>query len=138
MTVAEVAERVTLLEPRIVLMLEVPNGTEETFAILLERARELGADFDRWAMVVDLTQVIERPRGRYLEMIRRESIVKVGLPGQPIVMTLIQPGSAFMRTVLGFVLGRMSSLVSVYPTREAAIAASRDALAGREHPRHAK
>ena len=139
MTVAEVAGRVSVLESGLLLMREVPNGTEETFEILLESANLLAADFDRWAMVVDLSEVTERPRGRYLEMIRRESIGKIGKDGQPIYMAAVQPGNAFMRTVLSFVLGRMSQLVSVHSTRDAAVAACRDALAsGKAHARPAK
>jgi len=139
MTVAELEARISLIEPSLVLMREVPNGTAETFEVLLARAAELGADFDRWTMVVDLSEVTERPRGRYLEMIRRESIGKIGKDGEPIYMAAVQPGSAFMRTVLSFVLGRMSTLVSVHATREGAIAACRDALvSGKGHARPAK
>ena len=136
-TVAELEERCTVVEPGIVLLREPPNNTLETYEVLLERAFVLGKQFDRWAMVVDLTEVTERPKGRYLEFIRESSINHLGNPGHPLHLATTQPGSAFLRSVLGFVLGRMSRRTSVHPTREAAIGACRSALAQQEHVRDA-
>jgi len=139
MTVAELEARVALLEPRVVLMREVPHATAETFAVLIDRARELGSQFDRWVMIVDLSEVTERPRGHYLQMIRRDVLSKVGPAGPIIYLSVVQPGNAFMRTILGFVLGRVSRHITVHGNREAALAACREALADSpEHSRQAK
>lgn len=137
-SVAELLPRCAILEPGIVLQREPPHNTLDTYDVLVERVFELAKDFDRWALVVDLSEVTERPKGRYLERIRERALSDLDTPGHPIHLAITQPGSIFLRTVLGFVLGRMSRHTSVHPTREAAISACRNALAAREeHLRNA-
>ena len=118
-TVSELRARCSVLEPGIVLMRETPNGTADTYEVLIARCNELGARFERFAVVVDLTDLNVRPRGRYLERIRES------LRGPAVHFAVTQPGSPFLRTVLGFVLGRVSPLTSVHPNLEAALAAAR-------------
>jgi hypothetical protein len=118
-SVSELRARCSMLEPGIVLMREAPNGTAETYEVLIARCNELGAQFEQFAIVVDLSDMNVRPRGRYLERIRQ------ALHGPAVHYAVTQPGNAFMRTVLGFVLGRFSSRTSVHPDREAALAAAR-------------
>lgn len=135
-TVGELWDRCFVNEPGIVVLREPPFNCAETYEIQLERAIELGAKFSRFALVNDLTDVTERPRGRYLELIRRESIGRLGEPGRPLHLATTQPGSALLRRVLAFILGRMSRRTSVHATREAALAACRAEMANDES-RHA-
>jgi hypothetical protein len=102
---------------------EVPHGTAETYEVLLARALEIGGDIGRFALVVDLTEVSERPRGRYLEAIRRSIDL-------PVHLAVTQPGNAFLRGVLRFVLARISGHTSVHATLEGAIDAAKAALQG--------
>ena len=99
--VGALRKRVSILEPGIVLLREAPNGTYETYSVLLERAKELGRGFDDYALVVDLSEATERPRGRYLELIRRSS-------DEPVHVALTQPGGGLLRAALRFVIGGFS------------------------------
>src|SRR5262245_15776092 len=98
-TVTEIEARCVVLEPGIVLMREVPNGTAETYDVLIRRCNQLGAEFERFVILVVLTDVTERPKGRYLASIRQS------LRGPAAHFAVTQPGSSFLRTVLRFVLG---------------------------------
>src|SRR5262245_7282529 len=131
-TVAELHARCSVVEPGVVLLREVPNNTVDTYEVLIDRAFEIGVEFDRWTMVVDLSEVTERPKGKYLALIRERSINPLGSPGAPVHLATTQPGSIFLRAVLAYVLGRMSPRTSVHPTRDAALAACRTALARAE------
>lgn len=119
LTVSELEARCEVLEPGIVLMREVPHGTAETYDVLIRRCNGLGAQFERFVIVVDLSEITERPKGRYLSAIRE------ALAGPAVHYAVTQPGSAFLRTVLRFVLGRISDRTSVHPDREAALAVVR-------------
>src|SRR5687768_12806639 len=50
-TVAELHRRCAILERGIVLYHEIPDGTPETFEVMLERVYELGAQFECFAIV---------------------------------------------------------------------------------------
>jgi hypothetical protein len=122
LTVAELHRRCSVVEPGIVLMREIPGGTAQALRVMSERVRELGRPFGAFAVVVDLTEVDMRPKGDYLVAIR-ESVV------EPAHTALTQPGSAFMRGVLRFVMGFLSNKASVHATIDEAVARARAALA---------
>lgn len=128
-TVAELEARCSIIEPGIVLLREPPHNNADTFEVVLDRTWQLGTQFDRWACLTDLSETTERPTGRYLQTIRRRCIAKLGQPGEPLHIAIVQPSSTFLRSVLGFVLGRMSEHATVHATRDAALKACRDALA---------
>jgi hypothetical protein len=120
-TVAELEARVSLLEPALVSMREVADGTAETYEVMIARALELARPFGAFAMVVDLTEVTKRPRGRYLQMILHSI-------EDPVHIAVVQPGNLFLRGVLRFILARMSNRTSVHATRDAATAVARAQL----------
>ncbi len=53
-SVAELRARVTLAEPGITVLRELPVGAPETLIAMTQRARELAEPYENWAMVVDL------------------------------------------------------------------------------------
>ncbi len=122
MTVRELYDRVEVLEPGIIMIREVQNGTGGTFGTMLERCLELAKPFERFAIVVDLTEVSVRPKALYLDEIRRAMEAGVHL-------AVTRPDNAFLRVVAGFVLARFSAKTSSHDTREQAVAACREALA---------
>lgn len=136
-TVGELWDRCFVNEPGIVVLREPPHNCAETYEVQLTRAIELGAKFPLFTLVNDLTDVTERPRGRYLELIRFESIGRLGQPGRPIHLATTQPGSALLRRVLAFILGRMSARTSVHATREEALARCRKEMLAAEDARRA-
>jgi hypothetical protein len=133
-SVADLEARCSVVEPGVVLVREIPNNTAEAFEVLMECARELARPFERWAMIVDLTETTERPKGRYLEIIRSE-IRRTGSVGTPFHTGAIRPSGAFLRTVTRFVIERMSPHVTIHGSRPSALAACRDALRAAEAQR---
>ena len=125
MTVAELEARCSVLEPGVVLLREVANGTAETYEVMTDRAIELGSQFGRFALVVDLEDVSVRPKAGYLEQIKRSMVVAEHL-------AVTQPRSAFLRIVAGFVIARMSSKTSSHDSIAAATVACRRALRAAE------
>lgn len=120
-SVAELQARVEVLEPGIILLREVANGTGDTYRVMVDRVIELGAAFDEFAIVVDLTDVSVRPSGRYLEQIRRSMKASVHL-------AVTRPRSAFLRVVADFVIARFSNKTSSHDSIESAVATCRARL----------
>jgi hypothetical protein len=121
-TLADLRARCSVLEPGIVQMREIPNGSVDAFIFMVDHCYTLGAAFDRFAFVIDLAEATVRPSGKYLEEIWR------GFRRGAIHHAYIQPGSGFMRAVLRFVLGRAKANTSVHGTQAEAIAAARRAI----------
>lgn len=117
-TVGALHARCSVIEPGIVLMREIPDATAEAFDVLFARSCELGSAFERFVIVVDLSEALERPKGAYLEAIRRS------FDGPAMHHAVTQPGRALMRIVVGFVLSRMTDKSSVH----ASVAAATDAM----------
>jgi hypothetical protein len=67
---AELRGRVWLVEDRVFMMSEVPVQTAFTVDVLFDRLEELAAGLDRFAYVVDLSQV-RRPDARVRERLRQ-------------------------------------------------------------------
>src|SRR4030095_8817725 len=68
-TVGELHARCTLLEPGIVCIRHPSHGSAETFTLLVKRAIHLAKPSSRFAIVNDLTESKQRPRGEYQEAI---------------------------------------------------------------------
>jgi hypothetical protein len=121
-TIRELHERCVILDAGVILMRELPFSTVETFDIMLDRCYELGASFDRFTMVVDLSENTVRPKGRHLEHIWR------AFGRGAVHHAFVPPGTAFLKIVLQFVLNRIQRNVSVHPSRAEALAHCRRAL----------
>lgn len=123
-SIEELEARCSVIEPGIVLLREVPYNTADTYEALSRRARALGASFERYALVIDLSEATERPKGRYMDLIRAQ----FAAADAPVHLATNQPGSAFLRTVAAFVLARASKNTSTHATLEEATAAARARL----------
>lgn len=71
MTVRELRERVTAVEPSIVILEEVDGQTVEGAEITLGRITELVRDVGPFAIIVDLQRVPSRPASDYRECMER-------------------------------------------------------------------
>jgi hypothetical protein len=125
-TVAELHRRCAVLEPGIVLYHEIPDGTAETFEVMLERVYELGAQFERFAIVIDMTESTTRPRGRHFELILR------ALKRGAIHHAGVQPGRELLRQVNNFIMKRINRDISLHGSRAEALQAAQTALARRQ------
>lgn len=123
-SVGELQARCRVVEPGVVYFLEIPNGTVEAFEVSMETLRDLAKDFERFVVLVDLTEA-SRPRPDLIEYIIR-CIQTVGIH-----WCAIKPGNRFMRSVIQFVVARMAgvrSRVTLHESMDDALAAARTAL----------
>jgi hypothetical protein len=100
-TVGELHSRCTLLEPGIICIRHPSFGSAETFTLLVERAVELARPSQRFAIVNDLTESKQRPRGAYQEAII-DMASSVGVH-----WANVWPSSAFTRVVARFIGARL-------------------------------
>lgn len=100
-TVGELHARCTLLEPGIICIRHPSFGSAETFTMLVERAIELANPSTRFAIVNDLTETKQRPRGAYQEAII-DMASSVGVH-----WANVWPSSAFTRVVARFIGARL-------------------------------
>jgi hypothetical protein len=127
-TLADLRKRCRLLEPGIVYVRQLPKGNVDTLAALMDTARELGEPFSTYALVNDLTDTAERPRGAYYEAIMTAA-TSIGIH-----WASVWPSHPFTRVVVRFMLARLkryrASKVtwSFHENLEAATAACRAAL----------
>jgi hypothetical protein len=131
-TVRQLHARITILEPRIVVWQEIPDGTVETLAIMGQRMEELGQGFDRFCLLVDLA---DAKRGSttaaYREAIPRYfNSLKRRLDGRLRHIAVAFEHNLVARTVTQFLIGRMVDVpISVHKNRALAIAVIHEALA---------
>jgi hypothetical protein len=116
----ESSSRCWAQERGIVVLREVARGSAEQYTKLCERAFELGGEWERFALVLDLSDMASRPRGAYLQALR-DSLLK------PIHLAVVQPRSVMLRIVAGFLFGRMPR-VSIHSSFEAALVSARAAV----------
>ena len=100
-TVGELHARCTLLEPGIICIRHPSHGSAETFTLLVERAIQLAKPSTRFAIVNDLTESKQRPRGTYQEAII-DMASSVGVH-----WANVWPSSAFTRVVARFIGARL-------------------------------
>jgi hypothetical protein len=121
-TVADLHGRCSVVEPGVVLLREVANATAETCDVLIEHSLALGQAFDPFVLVIDLSEVTERPKNRYLEIIRRRL-----LDGRA-YLAVTQPRTAFLRTVVRYMLATKRARSSLHSSVDEAIEAARARL----------
>ncbi len=114
-----------MLAPGIVLIRDYPHASAETWAFQAEVAAELGALYEPYVVVLDVSEAKGRPKGRHLETIRStwRDVLK------PAYVAAVQPGSVLMRSVLRFILATLTRKCSVHATLEEALVVAKSALA---------
>ena len=122
---AELRRRVTQIDDRLVLLVEVPVQTPFTLDVLFDRLEELAAGLDRFAYVVDLSGV-RRPDARVRERLKQ----RVARINRRLVHAgLVVGGNAVIRAVAkltAFSIGFRS--FSFHKTVDEALEACRRAL----------
>lgn len=115
-------ERVTVVEPGIVMLNELQQGTRETLHQFGEIMREKANGFERYVHLVDLSNVAI-PSAEY-----RETIVE-WMKLQPCVHTcFVQPGFIVVRVALRFMIGRAGTSMSIHASLDEAVVAARTYL----------
>jgi hypothetical protein len=134
-TVGELQRRCKLLEPGIVHIRHPSHGSADTFNLLVDTAVALAAPFKQLAIVNDLTESKQRPRGAYQEAI----IKRCNTDG--LHWANVWPSNAFTRVVAQFILARLmrrgskSTIVwTFHDNVDAALAAARATLAKASSP----
>ena len=128
----DAAARITLEEPGIVCIRELPNGSYDTTAVMVEEAHRYANQFENVAIVIDITETPERPKGR-----RKEKIMEL-LDVGALHFAFVQSTNVLFRSVLRFFIARMEQQTSVHKSVEDAFATARRAIeeaggAGEKH-----
>lgn len=102
-TVAELRERVRVVEPGIVCIREIPDSTGEAFTVLAKIGAELGQEFDDFVTIIDLEDATARPD---------PAMVKAIVDAETYLGTYtvaIRPVSKVIRAILRFVTARVNT-----------------------------
>ncbi|MCA9625778.1 MAG: hypothetical protein KC731_42440 [Myxococcales bacterium] len=97
----ELRARVSVLEPGVVMVREIPEATADTFRFEMEVARELGRAFSEYVLIIDLAEAT-RPRPDVIEEII-EGNRDVGVQ-----WCVVQNTSRIMAAVTRFVLSKLA------------------------------
>jgi len=99
-TVAQLRERVSVVEPGIIRLREIPDSNAEAFTVLAKIVGEKSKDFDVHISIVDLGEATARPDPAMMK-----AIVDSGaLLGDCTIA--VRPTSAVIRAILRFVTNR--------------------------------
>jgi hypothetical protein len=131
-TVRELRSRVSLHEPRIVLLREVEGGTRETLDLIGETILELTRALPAWGMVVDLADAVGNPTADYRSYIPQFFTALHGQSGGRLRQVAIAfVGNPVARVVTQFVMSRFTRVpVSIQKNRAQAIDVVRRTLQG--------
>ena len=126
-TVGELRKRCYVASPGIIVLGEPPYNTGDSYRVLVEAAKELGRQFGRYTIIVDCTDVTERPKGEYMDCINDQ--IRASDGGAVVHWCLVNPSNPFLRAVMRFLLGRLhGSRVSVHEAVPRAIDRAREEL----------
>ena len=116
-TVGELRQRVSLLEPGILQVREVPDSNAEVFGALVDIASEMSADIEDCVVIMNLTEATARPDPPMMKEIMR-SAKTLGIHGAS-----VKPSNAIVKAILKFVLARAAgaTTISLHDTVEEAL-----------------
>jgi hypothetical protein len=89
------------MEPGLVRIRHPSHGSAATFTVLVERAVELAAPFKHFAIINDLTESTQRPRGDY-----QEAILDLA-SSTGVHWANVWPSNGFTRIVARFIAARL-------------------------------
>jgi hypothetical protein len=130
MTVRYLRERVTLAEPNILLLCEVPDGTAETLGAIGTKIDELIKGLDRFGVVVDLADATGSSTAEYRKYVP-DFFMKLNAKtgGALKEVGVIFYGNPLLRVVTKFFMGRLSGVtMTVHKNRQLALDAVRAAV----------
>ena len=119
-----VRSRVVEAERGVFVIRELNDGTVDTWLMMVGRLHELTAQVDRWAVILDLTEVPGRPKGEY-----REAISSSLQQFEAQHIAFVQPGNILLRSVLRFLVSNVTKRSSVHKDFEGALETARRRLA---------
>lgn len=129
-TVRELRDRVTMLEPSIVLMREIDKGTPETLAVLVAAIEELATELGAFGLVLDLSDAVGITTPEYRRCIPGlfEGMY-ARTDGRLKLISVVFTGSPIVRVATRFLMGRMTRLpFALEKNRELALEAVRRAI----------
>lgn len=132
LTVRELRDRVTMLEPNIVLMREIDKGTPETLAVLVAAIEEIAAGLDAFGVVLDLSDAAGMTTPEYRRCIPGLfEGMNARTEGRLKLISVVFKGSPILRVATRFLIGRMTRVpFGLEKNRELSLEAVRLALRG--------
>jgi hypothetical protein len=130
-TVRQLRERVSVLEPGVVLMEEINRGTPETLLVITAAIEELAADMDAYGIVLDLTDSEGSTTSEYRKFIPKHfTELHTRSNGRLKLVAVAFVGSQVARVASKFLIGRMTSVpMAIERDRDNAVRAVRKAIA---------
>jgi hypothetical protein len=129
--VSELRSRVSVLEPRIVLMREIDMGTPETLQAMSARIEEIAESYDAYGIVLDLTDVTGATTAEYRRYIPKHFLdMHTRSRGRLKLVAVAFFGNPVARVATKFLVARMSAVpFTIEKNRAMAVEAVRKALA---------
>ena len=129
-SVEKLHDRVSVLEPGILLMREIADGDGTTLSTMLQRVEELATGLDRYGLVIDL----DGAKGRISSDYRREVPRQITAfwqrsDGRLCVVAVTMLTNPVTRVVAKFIIGRIGVPIEITPDQEASVACVRERLA---------
>ena len=126
--VREVRERISLAEPRVVLLRELDGATIETLSIMGEAVAELTQGLDAYAILVDLSEATGMTTPDYRRFIP-QFFTNLHQKGALKHVAVAFYGNAAVRIASKFLIARMMQVpFSIHANRASALQAARTAL----------
>jgi hypothetical protein len=130
-TVRELHERVSVLEPGIVLMREIDRGSPETLAVIIDAIEAAAKDFQVYCLVLDLGDAAGSPlTGEYRSSIPRQfEGLHQRSRGRLKQIAVAFDANPVVRIISKFLIARMTNVpFVVYKSRATALEGARQAL----------
>jgi hypothetical protein len=130
-TIAQLHDRVSMLDNRVILLREIVRGTPETMTVMGERILELGRRLDCFGLVIDLLDTDGSTTSEYRRFLPGcINGLHVDSKGKLLHIGVAFQGNLVTRTVTNFVVGRLvDAPISVHKSRADALGAVHRALA---------
>ena len=121
-TLQEIFERVKVIEPGIIHFHEVGHATPEALAVFGEQIHHMSSDFDRFVLIVDLTD------STYPDSDYREVLVEWMRAQRCFHQCFVPPEGTAQRVTLRFMVDRAGISMTYHSNLEEAIEHAREAL----------
>lgn len=125
-TVQALIERVSILEPGMVLMREVDRATPDSLRVMTHEIERVAEDFDAWVLVLDLSDAKGSITAEYRKFIPKHFEELYNRSGKLRQVGVALAGNPIVRVISKFLIGRITNVpYSMYKNIDVAVESMR-------------